>query len=108
MTHVGTDGNGSAAAECGGGEQRYVIPALEGRTAVRQYLFNSMQNEHFFCTTCGVRAYGRGMSPEGEVIGVNIGCLENATPEELAAAPIQYCDGKNDNWQNPPAITSYL
>jgi hypothetical protein len=81
---------------------------LEGKTAVRQYLFNSMQNEHYFCTTCGVRAYGRGQGPEGEVVGVNIGCLENASPEELAAAPIRYCDGKNDNWQNPPAITSYL
>jgi hypothetical protein len=82
---------------------------LEGKSAVQQYLFNSMQNEHFFCKTCGVRAYGIGNSPEvGEVVGVNIGCLEDTTPEELAAAPIRYCDGKYDNWQNQPAITSYL
>jgi len=82
---------------------------LEGRQELTQYLFNSMQNEHYFCKTCGVRPYGRGRTPDDyEVLGVNIGCLEDATPEELAAAPITYCDGKNDNWQNPPAIVSYL
>jgi hypothetical protein len=82
---------------------------LEGKNEVTQYLFNSMQNEHYFCKTCGVRAFGRGRTPDDhEMVGVNIGCLEDASPEELAAAPIVYCDGKNDNWQNPPAITSYL
>jgi len=79
---------------------------LEGKSAVQQYLFNSMRNEHYFCRTCGVRAYGLGN--QGEMVGVNIGCLEDATPEELAAAPISYCDGRHDNWQNAPAITSYL
>jgi len=79
---------------------------LEGESAVQQYLFNSMRNEHYFCKTCGVRAYGLGN--KGEMVGVNIGCLEDATSEELAAAPICYCDGKHDNWQNAPAITSYL
>ena len=82
---------------------------LSGREELTQYLFNSMQNEHFFCRVCGVRPFGRGNSPDaGEVVGVNIGCLTDATPEELAAAPIRYCDGRNDNWQNPPALTSYL
>ena len=82
---------------------------IEGRDELKQYLFNSMQNEHYFCKTCGVRPFGLGNSPDvGEMVGVNIGCLENATPEELAAAPIRYCDGKNDNWQHEPPITSYL
>ncbi len=85
------------------------VRVLEGRGELIQYLFNSMQNEHRFCRTCGVRPYGIGRDPQDhEVYGVNIGCLDDATPEELAAAPIRYCDGRHDNWQNPPAITSYL
>jgi hypothetical protein len=82
---------------------------LEGKDELKQYLFYSMQNEHYFCKTCGVRPFGLGHSPEaGEMVGVNIGCLEDARPEELAAAPVRYCDGLNDNPQNPPPITSYL
>ena len=85
------------------------VRVLEGRAELTQYLFTSMRNEHRFCRTCGVRPFGIGVSADDyEVYGVNIGCLEDATPEELAAAPVKYCDGKNDNWQNPPPIVSYL
>jgi hypothetical protein len=80
-----------------------------GQDALTRYLFNTKRNEHYFCRTCGVRAFGIGNAPgPGTVYGVNLGCLEDATPEELAAAPIVYIDGKHDNWQNPPSVTSYL
>jgi len=82
---------------------------LQGKAEVTQYLFNSMQNEHYFCKTCGVRAFGRGRTADDhEMVGVNIGCLDDAPVAELAAAPIRYCDGRNDNWQKEPAVTSYL
>jgi hypothetical protein len=82
---------------------------LQGEPELTQYLFNTMRNEHYFCKTCGVRAFGRGHSPDvGEMVGVNVGCLDDASPEELAAAPIRCCDGRNNNWQNEPAIKSYL
>lgn len=84
------------------------LRVLSGKSELTQYLFNSMQNEHYFCRVCGVRPYGIGNPETGPVVGVNIGCLDDATPEELAAAPIVFCDGKYDNWQNPPAIVSYL
>ena len=83
---------------------------LSGEPALTKYLFNSMRNEHYFCKHCGVRAFGIGNSPEsgGKVYGVNLGCLEDVTPQELAAVPIIYVDGKHDNWNSAPAITSYL
>lgn len=82
---------------------------IAGESELTKYLFNSMRNEHYFCKHCGVRPFGLGNLPDGaKVVGVNLGCLDDATPEELAAAPIVYVDGLHDNWQNPPALTSYL
>ena len=28
--------------------------------------------------------------------------------EELAKLPVQYMDGRHDNWFQPPKVTSYL
>jgi hypothetical protein len=82
---------------------------LSGESELTKYLFNTRKNEHYFCKHCGVRSFGIGeMQPGVKIYGVNLGCLENATPEELGAAPVVYCDGAHDNWQNPPAITNYL
>ena len=56
-----------------------------------------------------MRAFGIGNAPgPGTVYGVNLGCLYDVTPEDLAAAPVVYVDGKHDNWQSPLPITSYL
>jgi len=81
-----------------------------GESELTKYLFNTRRNEHYFCRHCGVRCFGIGNAPDpvNRVYGVNLGCLEDATPEELAAAPIVYVDGKNDRWHEAPAITSYL
>lgn len=82
---------------------------LSGQPELTSYRFNTMRNEHLFCKHCGVRAFGIGNTPDGkQIYGVNLGCLEDATPEELAAAPVTYVDGKHDNWSAAPAITSYL
>jgi hypothetical protein len=82
---------------------------LAGEAELTRYLFNTKRNEHWFCRHCGVRCFGIGdAAGPNRVYGVNLGCLEDATPEELAAAPIVYVDGRNDNWHSPPGITSYL
>jgi len=64
----------------------------------------------YFCSRCGVRAFSKGGPlPElgGEFHAVNIACLDDATDEELAQAPIHFADGRNDDWKTP-AKTRYL
>ena len=67
---------------------------------------------HFFCSRCGVRAFSRGyleIAPfNGWFLAVNVACLDDASDEELAAAPIIYENGRDDDWDNPPKVTRYL
>ena len=75
---------------------------LSGQEMLTQYLFNKRRNEHWFCRVCGVRAFGVGNdTPIGRMIGVNLGCLEGVTEEELARLPITYVDGMNDRLDAP-------
>ncbi len=67
---------------------------------------------HFeFCSRCGVRPFTRGGNLPalgGEFVAVNLGCLDDATDEELASAPVKHVDGRHDAWDRSPAETRYL
>ena len=55
----------------------------------------------YFCRHCGVRAFtGGGALPQfgGEFYAVNVACLDDATDDELAQAPIHFADGRHDDW----------
>jgi hypothetical protein len=86
---------------------REVLVDFQRTTAARPEPFL-----HFwFCGKCGVRAFSEG--PKSEALGpafhaVNLGCLDDATDEELSAAPIHYVDGRHDQFDRAPAITRYL
>ena len=82
---------------------------VSGEEMLTEYLFNTRKNQHFFCKVCGVRPFGVGNeTPVGKMYGVNIGCLENVTEEELSRIPIIYVDGINDRWQQTPQYFSHL
>jgi hypothetical protein len=56
-----------------------------------------------------VRAFGVGNeTPIGKMYGVNVGCLEGVTEQELSKVPITYVDGLNDRWREVPAFFSHL
>lgn len=82
---------------------------LSGEEALTQYLFNSRKNQHYFCRHCGVRPFGIGTeTPIGRMVGVNLGCLDGVSEEELAGLTITRVDGLNDHWQDPPAHGAHL
>ena len=82
---------------------------VAGREDLTEYLFNTRKNQHFFCRHCGVRPFGVGNeAPIGQMYGINVGCLEGITEEELSKIPITYVDGMNDRWQHAPEFCSHL
>jgi hypothetical protein len=83
---------------------------LSGEDDLSEYRFGSGVGRHRFCRHCGVHAFGCGHLEVlgGDYYSVNLACLDNASDEELASAPVTYCDGRDNNWQAPPAETRHL
>lgn len=83
---------------------------LQGEEVLIDYQFGSMGIHHLFCNRCGVKSFGRGHMEElgGDFYGVNVACLDDATDKELAEAPVQYEDGRNNAWESTPAETRHL
>jgi hypothetical protein len=82
---------------------------LAGQELLTEYLFNTRKNQHFFCKVCGVRPFGVGNdTPMGKMYGVNLGCLEGVSEEELSRIPIVRVDGMHERWQDAPEFFSHL
>lgn len=83
---------------------------LSGKDDLADYQFGSKQGHHRFCKTCGIAAFGDGYVEAigGAFVSINVACLDDLTPEDLARLSVQYMDGRHDNWFNRPKVTSYL
>lgn len=83
---------------------------LSGEDALSDYQFGSKAGHHLFCKHCGVRPFGHGYVEEigGAYVSVQLSTLDNVTPAELAAAPVQYMDGRDNAWWTEPTETRHL
>lgn len=81
-----------------------------GEAEFTDYQFGARRIHHLFCRQCGVHSFGWADAPEmgGMSYAVNVNCLDDVDIDELVSAPINYVDGRNDNWQSPPAETRHL
>jgi hypothetical protein len=44
----------------------------------------------------------------GDFVSINIACLDNLSDPELAALPVRYANGRDDDWMHAPAETGHL
>jgi hypothetical protein len=77
---------------------------LAGADEVVDYQFGTNSVHWPFCRTCGVRAYGHGDIPEagGKFCSVRLDCLDDVPAEALAAMPVRYSNGRDNDWWHEP------
>lgn len=84
---------------------------VAGGDALGEYRFREdSANHHVFCTRCGVRVYTRGYVEQigGHYVSVMLSALDDLPSAELAAAPVRYMNGRDDDWFHTPAETAHL
>ena len=66
--------------------------------------------QFYFCKICGIRTPGRGEleAMGGVFCAIQVPLLDDVDPDELAAAPIRYVDGRHDHFDRPPADIRFL
>lgn len=78
---------------------------LAGESELTEYRSDLGTIRHVFCKHCGMRSFarGNGSSACGPFYAINVDCLDDVDAAELAAAPVLFVYGRDDNWQSPPA-----
>lgn len=73
-------------------------------SATTDYARNGMVHWPF-CTTCGVRPYSHGDIPEagGPFVAVQLACLDGIDDEALAATPVRFANGRDNDWWHEPS-----
>jgi hypothetical protein len=65
-----------------------------GQSAPRLHMFS--------CRRCSVGLYSSGDFGSGKFYAINVMTLDDLDPDDLAAAPVKYQDGRHDRWDRVP------
>ncbi|MGH8249720.1 MAG: GFA family protein [Steroidobacteraceae bacterium] len=80
---------------------------LAGETELAEYQFGHKTIRHRFCRRCGLRPFSHKAGDEA-FYAVNLACLDDVEPAELAAAPVIFVDGLHDDFKSAPKETRHL
>jgi len=77
---------------------------LSDPAAVTDYQCGTLSMHWPFCSRCGVRSYAHGDIPDmgGAFYSVQLACLDDIDDTVLAEAQVVYCNGRDNDWMNPP------
>lgn len=64
---------------------------VSGESNLADYLFHKQVIHHLFCKTCGVKPFARGTTPRGDMVAINVRCLEGI---DVGAQPTKMVDGR--------------
>lgn len=63
-----------------------------GADHLTDYQFHHHAIHHLFCRTCGIKSFARGKGPDGEMIAINVRCIEGI---DTFTIPTQPYDGRS-------------
>jgi hypothetical protein len=83
---------------------------LAGEDSLTDYQHGPKIGHYPFCGRCGIHCFSRGDIPEvgGAYVTVQLATLDDVSAADLAAAPVRYTDGRNNDWDSTPRETRHL
>ena len=84
---------------------------IAGEAELTDYQGSNKVAHHLFCRHCGVHAFEWVDVPNmtgHKYFNINVACLDGVDIDELIAAPVTYCDGRNNDWGSRPAEVRHL
>jgi hypothetical protein len=66
----------------------------KGKDNLTDYQFNKHVIHHVFCKTCGIKPFAHGKGQQGEMVAINLRCLDDIDTFKIVSAAKQV-DGKS-------------